>query len=158
MASRISITVTLSQTFILFYFLIGKLHTHLVGLEPMTSLSITLLREEEEPVELYSSLALSWTSIKGSSRWKSLNIQTMIQNSRFHTSRHPVHRLWFHTVKARIERHIANNLPPQSVHVGKHSNNNSNVKVCILPLTWSHIKHLRLYVLHKDLLQIYVLL
>lgn len=36
----------------LFIYLIGKLHTHLVGIEPTTSLSILLPWEKEVQIEL----------------------------------------------------------------------------------------------------------
>jgi hypothetical protein len=37
--------------FIFYYYLIGKINTHLVGLELMTSVSISFLWEKEMPVE-----------------------------------------------------------------------------------------------------------
>lgn len=62
------------------------------------------------------------------------------------------------SVKTRMARHIMSIIClVGNVHIGKHSDNNSNVAVCIHPLTWNHTGHLP-YVLDNDFLQIVVLL
>lgn len=62
------------------------------------------------------------------------------------------------SVKSRTARHIMSIIfLVDNVHMGKHSDDNSNVAVCTHPLTWNHTGHLG-HVLDNDFLQIVVFL